>query len=513
LLQGLTQHPVRHGVGTRAQAGRLRVIGNGLPQAQQGQAGTLSEFASEGVVFCGGGEGVHGWPGILRPLGHKAEGQPQGDTIVPPPSTAFTFAQPMNKLPTRLAALVVALASIAALPAQAQQAPAPAASAPALSPDSLRAEVVTPLMAAQDLARAGNGKDALARIDAAAATPNLTDAERYEILRFRARAMVATDDVAGGLKLYDELLAHPRTRPEELPGLLNGMMGTAYNAKLYPLAITYGERLQKGTNPPANLLFTIASARYLANDFSGAARDMEAFTAAESAAGRVPSEQQFRLLASSHSQAKNDAGYVAALEKLVTHYPKQDFWTDLIARSLRAANLSDRITTQAQVQRLRRAAGTLVDGEDWYDHAEVSLRAGFPAEALRVLEDAQSKNQFTTPALNTKVTQLRTRAQKQASDDEKTLAQAPSGRDMNLLANTGFALATTGQFERGIALMQQAIAAGGLRRPGEVALNLGIAQLWAGQREAAVKSFASVQGSEGEPTLARIWALLKTAQR
>jgi hypothetical protein len=420
----------------------------------------------------------------------------------------------MNKHPTHTAAVfALCLATAAAMPALAQQAPAAPASAPALSPDSLRADVITPLMAAQDLARAGNGREALLRIDAAAAVPNLTDAERYEILRFRSRAMIATDDVAGGLKLYDELLAHPRTRAEEKPGLLDGMMGTAYNAKLYPQAIVYGERLQReGTGRP-NLLFTIASARYLNNDFTAAARDMEAFVAAETAAGRVPTEQQLRLLASSHGQAKNDAGYVGALEKLVTHYPKLDFWADLIARSLRSASLADRITTQAQVQRLRRAAGTLVDGEDWYDHADVSLRAGFPAEAVRVLEDAQAKNQFTTPALNAKVTQLRARAQKQATEDEKTLAQAPTGRDMNLLANTGFALATNGQFERGIALMQQAIAAGGLRRPGEATLNLGIAQLWAGQREAALKSFASVQGNEGEPALARLWALLKTAQR
>ena len=55
--------------------------------------------------------------------------------------------------------------------------------------------------------------------------------------------------------------------------------------------------------------------------------------------------------------------------------------------------------------------------------------------------------------------------------------------------------------------MQQGIAKGGLKRPEDAKLHLGIAQLVAGDKAKAQATFKTVQGTDGTADLARLWAL------
>jgi hypothetical protein len=64
-----------------------------------------------------------------------------------------------------------------------------------------------------------------------------------------------------------------------------------------------------------------------------------------------------------------------------------------------------------------------------------------------------------------------------------------------------------GQAAKGVQLIQQGIAKGGLKRPEDAKLHLGIAQLAAGEKAKAQATFKSVQGKDGTADLARLWAL------
>jgi len=75
------------------------------------------------------------------------------------------------------------------------------------------------------------------------------------------------------------------------------------------------------------------------------------------------------------------------------------------------------------------------------------------------------------------------------------------------LINTGFAYVASGQFERGIELMELGIRKGGLKHPEDAQLHLGIAYLRGGQREQAVRAFKSVHGTDGAADLARLWII------
>jgi len=78
-------------------------------------------------------------------------------------------------------------------------------------------------------------------------------------------------------------------------------------------------------------------------------------------------------------------------------------------------------------------------------------------------------------------------------EDQKQLPQsakaASAARDGNALVNVGFAYVSGGQFDTGIPMMEQGIAKGGLRRPDEAKLHLGIAYLSAGRKADAKRVF------------------------
>ena len=68
-------------------------------------------------------------------------------------------------------------------------------------------------------------------------------------------------------------------------------------------------------------------------------------------------------------------------------------------------------------------------------------------------------------------------------------------------------LVFNGQAAKGLQLMQQGINKGGLKRPEDAKLHLGIAQIVAGDNAKAQATLRTVAGTDGTADLARLWAL------
>jgi hypothetical protein len=66
-----------------------------------------------------------------------------------------------------------------------------------------------------------------------------------------------------------------------------------------------------------------------------------------------------------------------------------------------------------------------------------------------------------------------------------------------------------GEVDKGIALIEQGIAKGGLKRPEDAKLRLGMALQQSGKAKArAQQTLRSVQGSDGSADIARLWLLM-----
>jgi len=397
-----------------------------------------------------------------------------------------------------LAALML-MAAGAAL-AQSPPAPAPAA-------DTVRPEVAKPLIAAQDAIKAKNFAEALARIKEAEAVPGRTPYETFVTDRTRGAAAVGAGDVPLALQSFDAVLASPLMPAGERAGLLQGMVELAYDAKDYARVGALAERYAQagGSTPYVRKLLVLAF--YLGGDFTGAAAALRQQVEADEAAGRKPDEQVLRLWVASAAKMNDMPQYTLAAEHQLAHYPSPKLWTDALARLPSQPGFSERL--RLDLLRLRLATGTMSQPDQFVEYAQLAQQAGLPGEAKKVLDAGFAAGALGQGTGATEHKRLQATVAKQAADDEKSLLAAKaSPSDTNVTFSTGFALATIGQFDKGLPLMEAAAAKGGLRNPAEASLHLGVAYFGAGQRDKALTTWKTVQGSDGSADLARLWSVL-----
>src|SRR2546426_7848039 len=83
-------------------------------------------------------------------------------------------------------------------------------------------------------------------------------------------------------------------------------------------------------------------------------------------------------------QQRDTAGYGKALEKLLTYYPKRDYWLNLVYGIAARPGFSERLALD--IARLKIETGTMRTGNEYLEAAQLSLIDGFPAEAARIID-------------------------------------------------------------------------------------------------------------------------------
>jgi hypothetical protein len=200
---------------------------------------------------------------------------------------------------------------------------------------------------------------------------------------------------------------------------------------------------------------------------------------------------------------------VWALERLVTYYPKKDYWVDLLGRLQRKPNFSDRLALDTY--RLSLATETLTKANDYMEMAQLAVQAGFPAEAKQVLDKGFAANVLGQGAEAERHKRLRDLVAKRLEEDKKnqaaSIAEAQEAKDGTALVNAGMNLVFQGEKEKGLQLMQQGLSKGNLKRADDARLHYAIAHIVAGESGKAQATLKTVGGTDGTADLARLWAL------
>jgi hypothetical protein len=413
--------------------------------------------------------------------------------------------------------LMLALVGLNAAPAlltsaHAQAKPAAAAPAEAPKPDTVRPDlyklldptVVKQLMADKKYAEV---QDNLTKADA---FPDKTPYEIYVIDRMKLALGSASGNDKMAMAALEAVIASGRMQPADQADFIQALSNYYYNAKNYPKAIEWMKRYQKESATPLKVRPAMIRAYYLSGDYANAKTELLPVVADAEKAGKTPELEDLRLLASAAAKLKDTATYVAAMEKLVAYYPSDDFWTDLLNRMQSKPTFNQR-ALQLDALRLENKAIKTMAPEEYTEMAELSLAAGFPTEAKKVLDAGFAQAVLGTGSNGSKHKQLRDKASKGAADDAKTIANGEAGaakaKDGTGLVNLGWAYVTMDQFDKGIALIEQGVAKGGMKRPEDARLRLGVAYAVAGRKADAVKAFDSVKGEDGVADLAKYWTL------
>jgi tetratricopeptide (TPR) repeat protein len=421
----------------------------------------------------------------------------------------------------RLARLCVMLAAVGLAPALMNNAFAqqkdkqPAAAAPAAEQKgpSVRPELLKLVDPNQikPLLDAKNFTEVQTRISQAEALPNLTPYETYVINRMKLSLGSTAGNDAMAMPALEAVINSGFLTDADKDNFIVALGNMYYNAKNYPKAIEWYKRYEKESATPDKVHGALIRAYYLSGDYATAKTALLPVLSDKS--GAAPAQEDLRLLASSANKVKDDATYLAALDKMIAYYPSDDFWLDAINRGIQRRPGFDGNENLVGIYRLMGVAVQQMSAEDYVNYGELALQAGFPTEAKKAIDKGFAAGVLGTGANAAKHRQLRDKATRDAANDAKGIAsgEASAAKSKNGagLVNIGWAYVTMGEYDKGIGFIQQGIAKGGLKHNGDEArLRLGVAYYQAGRKDEAVKAFESVKAGGGLSDLAKYWIIL-----
>ncbi len=371
--------------------------------------------------------------------------------------------------------------------------------------EALRPEIGKPLLAAQSLMRKGQFGAALAKVREAQAVPNPTPYEHFMLERMLGSAAAGAGDDALAVQAYTAVLASGQLKPAEQLQMDEALASAEYHRKDYEKAAGWADRYFQGGGNDPRMASLRLSANYLAGNFAAVVRDTQQKVSKIENTPPEADENTLRMLAASYSSLHDDAGYVRTLEKLLLHYPNPAYWADRLARLQNSAGFSDRLTLD--FLRLELATGVMSTPAQYVELGELLLSRSLPIEAKRVIDAGFAAKVLGSGPDAPRHARLRAMANKQAAQDENSIDREVVPDRVPAEVNMGDALVSSGRAQRGIGLLQKALATGKVEHPGLASLHIGEALLASGKSQQAIRVFDSIHGDGGMTDLARLWAI------
>src|SRR5437764_1085984 len=375
--------------------------------------------------------------------------------------------------------------------------------------NNVSAKMAKPLKAAQDDLTAKKYSDAILKLKESQASPGKSPYDQHVINEMLKVAYVRTGNYADAAKVMEVEIDDGFVPQSELQGLVRGLAQVNYQIKNYEKAIEFGNRAIKGGFADEELRTLVGQAYYLKGDWKGTLHFEEGMVDTQVKNGQTPKSESLQLVLSACVKLNDSPCETRALEKVVTYYPKPDYWYQLLYTMRQQTSGNDANTLQTY--RLMSEVDVLKSPDDYTEMAQLALEAGSPGEAQRVLEKGLAKGVFTDPRAKSKNQRLLETAKKAAATDQANLPKiekdadaAPTGAKN---VGVGLAYLGYGQYDKAADQLAKGLAKGGVRNATEARLLLGIAQLKAGHKEDATKSFHEVKGDPSLERLANLWSL------
>jgi tetratricopeptide (TPR) repeat protein len=371
------------------------------------------------------------------------------------------------------------------------------------------AKLAKPLKEAHDDLNAKKFPEAIAKLKEADGIAGKTPYDQHLINDMLAFAYIRTNDYPDAAKAMEAELDDGFTPANEQQQKIRALAALNYQVKNYDKAIDFGQRALKGGFAEEETKKIVGQAYYLKGDWKDTLKFEEGLVDAAIKAGTNPGSESLQLVLSACVKLDDNACTTKALEKLVTYYPKPEYWQNLLFGFLKETASSDANTLQAY--RLMFEVDVLKTADDYIEMAQLAMDAGSPGEAQKALQRGFDKNVFTDQRNKEKAQRLLDKAKSKSAADQPTLDKiakqadaAPSGVQNN---GMGLAYLGYGQYDKAVDEYTKAVTKGGLRNPTETQLMLGISDLKAGHKDDAVKAFKAVKGDPILERLANLWAL------
>lgn len=373
------------------------------------------------------------------------------------------------------------------------------------------------LQQAQQDEQKHNYRDALEKLDKANAYGKKTPWDQHVINLLMMSAHVNSHDYKAAIPQMESLLNDGFTDATTSKEIVKNLAVIEAQQKNYEKAIEYGERAIKGGYGDSNTNTIVSQSYYLKGDYKGSLRFTTNIVDQKIKNGETPSEQELLLIESSCDKLNDQSCLQRSFERLVTYYPKPEYWQNLIITLENSKEAETNDNDMLNVYRLANDVGAMKQAREYNDMAQLALELGFPGEAQRVLEKGFGDNVFADQHARERAQRMLEKAKKETVTDQASLPklqqEASSAATGDKDVAVGTAYLSYQKYDQAVTALQQGISKGGLKDPAQANLMLGIAQLKTGNKDAAVKSFRGVKSSDPVlQRLANLWAVRAKSQ-
>jgi len=387
--------------------------------------------------------------------------------------------------------------------------PAPAVAAADDKP-TMTAAAGKELIAAQKALKDKDYAEALKHLDVVAADAKKNEYDTYAMNEFYIQAYGSTGRQAEAEKVGEALLGSKYVTPAQAQLLTGAVAKISYNDKNYDKAIEYAQKYLKSGYPDTDYTMhvVLAQSYYLKNDFANARTIVAPLVDEQVKAGQTPKEDMLLLGRSVAVKLNDNAGITHWTERLLTYYPKPQYWENEIDTLLRSKSTDAELL---EIYRLAEAVGALTHSEDYTEMAQIALDKGSPGIAVAVLQKGFDANVFTEAASKNRNQHLLISAKQAAAQDQPTLvkseAEGAAASTGQLSVGVGIGYLGYGQYDKAAQDLAAGLKKGGVKDPVTAQLLLGVSLLKAGNKDAAVQAFHEVKGDPVLEKVAALWII------
>jgi tetratricopeptide (TPR) repeat protein len=386
---------------------------------------------------------------------------------------------------------------------------APVSPADAQAKQTNSAKLAKPLKEANDDIKAKKYADAIAKLKDAEGTAGKTAYDQHLINDMLSFAYIKTSDYADAAKVMEVEVDDGFTPAADIPAKIRALAEINYQLKNYDKAIEFGNRAIKSGAADEQMRTIVGQSYYLKGDWKGTLKFEDPLVDNQVKAGETPKNESLQLILSSCVKLNDSACETRALERIVTYYPKPDYWYQLLYTLRQQTSGNDANTLQTY--RLMSEVDVLKNPDDYTEMAQLAIEAGSPGEAVSILEKGLARNIFTDQRTKDRNQRLLESAKKAATADQASLPKVEKEADAvpNGMKSVGVGLAHLGygQYDKAADWISKGLTKGGVKDEAQARLLLGIAQLKSGHKDDAVKSFHAVKGDAALERLAGLWTL------
>lgn len=365
-------------------------------------------------------------------------------------------------------------------------------------------EFVENLQAAQSALSSRNWSSAIAKADAAASHASGSQQKAaVEQIRVAASCDASIKNHAGCISAIEKAKAS---------GGLPGQVTKNYDLMLAGRYADSGATAKAVAQTKSNINAYGGSAAeyaFVAKNELNAKNYGEAVKFAQKAidAAGKPNKTYYNILLNAYQAQNKLDDFYRVVEKIAPIFREDTYWRMLVERARKEKNYRG-AEANLDVYRALQQAGVKLKPEELFEMAEAARKATVPVEAANIWDQMAKAGDPQVAKNKALVDQVKKNAAADKATElaksEAAAASRASGEPYAIVAAGYFA---SGNAAKAVDLYQKAIAKGEME-PGKVdliKLRLGVAQLKAGKKADAVKTWQSIKSDNGAAWLARSW--------